>query len=491
MLRENLTPSLSEAAVRFARNAWRPDGGTGNGNVGVTSGGDVTMWGETAENAAGPETGIPDHVEGRIRFDKKRSLDDIGRKVERVESVVKNLQAGVSTQGRWNTVSTSDAPGSADGYPDGAWWTKIASEDSLAPVALWTVANGRWETRPVPAGTQIISYTNSGIVDAGLVAAAVIKSDEFWTAMSGARVGFNKDGFQAYDDEGKQTVDIDGDTNRFSGEFEAGDWTMKKIGQTSGLFAKTNFQLSEQSPGLVHVGSGVEGVDNTYVAMRSYLYGDSFGAKQDESLNAYFMATSAYRSGDTISVNPQRALMRCVGVNRTSEAYADVGGAAIELRDNGGLSSKIDAGAQRAGITFTPPGWNSRYLDVNTNGIHINGESNNPQSAQIWVNSDGTVVLDGVIGDGSAIRSFFWANNSFDLTAGRNITFTFSSLPEKRGAKWFPLGTAYDWTDEADVTIKTIDSDVNVCRVKLHVQNGVFRRGSSGIVGLLVRRPAW
>lgn len=491
MLRENLTPSLSEAAVRFTQNAWRPDGGTGNGNVGVTSGGDVIMWGETAQIVDGPEAGIPSHVEGRIRLEKKRSLDDIGRKVERVESVVKDLQAGVSTQGRWNTVSTSDAPESADGYPGGAWWTKIASEDSLTPVALWTVADGKWETRPVPAGTQITSYTNSGIVDAGLVAAAVIKSDEFWTALSGARVGFNKNGFQAYNDTGEQTVDIDGDTNRFSGEFEAGDWTMKKIGQTSGLFAKTNFQLSEQSPGLVHVGDGVEGVDNTYVAMRSYLYGDSFGDKQNESLNAYFMATSAYRSGDNISVNPQHAVMRCVSVERTSEAWADSGGAMINLRDKSGLSSKVDVGAQRAGITFTPPGLNSRYLDVNANGIHINGEDNNPQSAQIWVNSDGTVVLDGVIGDGSAVRSFFWANTSFDLSAGRNITFTFSGLPRKDGAKWFPLGTAYDWSDEADVTIKTIDSDVDVCRVKLHVQNGTFRKGSSGIVGLLVRRAAW
>ena len=405
MLRENLTPSLSEAAVRYAQRAWHGQPGTGNGNVGVAAGGDVTLWGETAENAAGPETGIPDHVEGRIRFDKRRSLDDIGRKVERVESAMKNLQAGVSTQGRWNTVSTSDAPESADGYPDGAWWTKVASEDSLTPVALWTVAGGRWETRPVPAGTQITSYTNSGIVDAGLVAAAVIKSDEFWTALSGSRVGFNKDGFQAYDDAGDQTVDIDGVTNRFSGEFEAGDWTMKKIGQTSGLFAKTNFQLSEQSPGLVHVGSGVEGVDNTYVAMRSYLYGDSFGATKDESLNAYFMATSAYRSGDTISANQQRALMRCVGVNRTSEVIADMGGVMVGLRDAEGLGSKMEVGAQRAGITYTPPGWNSRYLDVNTNGIHINGEDNNPQSAQIWVNSDGTVVLDGIIGNGSGRSS--------------------------------------------------------------------------------------
>ena len=222
MIRRDLDPSAQQVAAALAARLEAARGGVPGVMAG---GGDVSAPQDTDTGETTPGGGVVG------RRGPAASLRDVGQRVERVESVVKNLQAGVSTQGRWNTVSTSDAPSSADGYPEGAWWTKVASEDSLVPVALWTVANGKWETRPLPAGQTVTPVMNTGLISAGAVAAAIIQSNEFWTALNGQRVGFNRDGFQAYNRWGAQTVRLDGADNVLMGTLRAGEATITSWAQ--------------------------------------------------------------------------------------------------------------------------------------------------------------------------------------------------------------------------------------------------------------------
>lgn len=238
MIRRDLDPSAQQVAAALAARLEAARGGVPGVMAG---GGDVSAPQDT-------DTGETTSGGGIVgRRGPAASLRDVGRKVERVESVVKNLQAGVSTQGRWNTVSTSDAPSSADGYPDGAWWTKVASEDSLIPVAVWTVTGGKWETRPLPAGQMVAPVMDTGLISAGSVAAAIIRSDEFWTALTGQRVGFNREGFQAYNQYGQQTVRLDGVDNLLMGTLRAGEATITSWAQGASYAAGVLFGTFDPS----------------------------------------------------------------------------------------------------------------------------------------------------------------------------------------------------------------------------------------------------
>lgn len=238
MIRRDLDPSARQVAAALAARLEAARGGVPGVMAG---GGDVSAPQDTDTGETTPGGGVVG------RRGPAASLRDLGGRVEKVESAVKGLTMGVSTQGRWNTVSTSDAPGSADGYPEGAWWTKVASEDSLTPVALWTVAGGKWETQPLPASQTVAPVMNTGLISAGAVAAAIIRSDEFWTALTGQRVGFNRDGFQAYNQWGQQTVRLDGSDNVLMGTLRSGEATITSWAQGASYAAGVLFGAYDPS----------------------------------------------------------------------------------------------------------------------------------------------------------------------------------------------------------------------------------------------------
>lgn len=242
MLRRQLRPTLAEAARAAQLSGNNNPAPTSSSGVSVPAGQDVIIRSETSNDVpifrADGQESTETHVVSMP--EKGIKLSRVAEKVEHVESVVKSLQAGVSTQGRWNTVSTSEPPASADGYPDGAWWTKVASADDMTPQALWTVEDNKWVSKPLPAGQTVAPYLNTGLISAGTIAAAVIKSDEFWTALSGKRVGFNKDGLHAYEEDGTEVVRINGTDNYISGRGELGGWAFKSEHGTS-VIARSDY----------------------------------------------------------------------------------------------------------------------------------------------------------------------------------------------------------------------------------------------------------
>ena len=213
MIRRDLDPSARQVAAALAARLDAARGGV----TGVMSGdGDVRAPQDTDTGETTPGGGVVG------RRGPAASLRDVGSRVEAVEGKIADLQAGVSTQGRWNTVSTSPAPSSASGYPEGAWWTQVKSDADMRPQALWTVEKGAWVTRPLPSSQVIAPYLNSGLIDTSMLIAQAVQSGLIRTAADGKRIVITSGGISGYDEQGNVTIDLDGATNRLAGELIAG-----------------------------------------------------------------------------------------------------------------------------------------------------------------------------------------------------------------------------------------------------------------------------
>lgn len=427
MIRRDLDPSAQQVAAALVARLEAARGGVPGVMAG---GGDVSAPQDTDTGETTPGGGVVG------KRGPAASLRDVGRKVERVESVVKNLQAGVSAQGRWNTVSTSDAPSSADGYPEGAWWTKVASEDSLAPVALWTVANGRWETRPLPAGQTVTPVMNTGLISAGAVAAAIIQSDEFWTALAGQRVGFNRDGFQAYNQWGQQTIRMNGSDNVLMGTLRAGEATITSWKQGSGFAAGVLF--------------------GTYDPSKADEVPRVLGSWPDKDSGADLILASGLH-GDA------------QGVLQFSHAAGKV---ALTQQD----------GAAKAGLTLRTD--TQSYLGG------YSKETGNSSGIQF---GNGWVDLIGKIGSGLLGSTFRVGAIKFGHMAAGMINRT-DVKPDGgnqgvSGYKWFPIIIVYDWQDGAQFAPKITSADDAGFRVVTECTAG--GSDSAGFLYLAARVDSW
>lgn len=427
MIRRDLDPSSRQVAAALAARLEAARGGV----PGVMSGGgDVSAPQDTDTGETTPGGGVVG------KRGPAASLRDIGRKVEHVESVVKNLQAGVSTQGRWNTVSTSDAPSSADGYPDGAWWTKIASEDSLAPVALWTVANGKWETRPLPAGQTVAPVMNTGLINAGAVAAAIIRSDEFWTALTGQRVGFNWAGFQAYNQWGQQTVRMDGSDNVLMGTLRAGEATITSWEQGAShaagvLFGTYDPSKADEVPRIL--GSWPDKDSGADLILASGLHGDTQG-----------VLMFSHAAGKVALTQQDGASKAGLTLRTDTQSYL------------GGTSRKTGASS---GIQFGN-GW----VDlVGKLGSKLLGSTFRVGAVPFGHMGTGAINRTNVKPDGG----------------NQGVS----------GYKWFPIITVYDWGDGGQFVPKVTSADENGFRVVTECTAG--GSDSAGFIYLAVRVDAW
>ena len=427
MIRRDLDPSARQVAAALAARLEAARGGVPGVMAG---GGDVSAPQDTDTGETTPGGGVVG------RRGPAASLRDVGSRVAKVESVVKNLQAGVSTQGRWNTVSTSDAPDSADGYPDGAWWTKIASEDSFVPVALWTVAGGKWETRPLPAGQTVAPVMNTGLISAGAVAAAIIQSDEFWTALSGQRVGFNRDGFQAYNRWGQQTVRLDGADNVLMGTLRAGEATITSWAQGAGfaagvLFGTYDPSKADEVPRVL--GSWPDKDSGADLVLASGLHGDAQGVLQFSHAAGKVGLTQqdgAAKAGLTLRTDTQSYLG---GYSKQEDNFSGIqfGNGWIDFI--GKLGSKLAGSMVRFGIV------------------------------QFGHMTAGTINRTDVKPDG-----------------GNQV---------KPGYKWFPIVTVYDWGDGGRFAPKVTSADDVGFRVVTECTAG--GSDSAGFLYLAVRVDEW
>lgn len=427
MIRRDLDPSARQVAAALAARLEAARGGIPGVMAG---GGDVSAPQDTDTGETTPGGGVVG------RRGPAASLRDVGRRVEHVESAVKNLQAGVSTQGRWNTTSTSDAPGSADGYPEGAWWTKIASEDSFTPVALWTVANGKWETRPLPAGQMVTPVMNTGLISAGAVAAAIIRSDEFWTAFSGQRVGFNRDGFQAYNQFGRQTVRLDGSDNVLMGTLRAGEATITSWAQGASYAAGVLF--------------------GTYDPSKADEVPRILGSWPDKDSGADMIFAS--------------------GLNKDAQGVLQFSHATRKV------SLTQQEGAAKAGLTLRTD--TQSYL-----GGYSKQENNSSgiQFGNGWIDFIGKLGTKLV---GSMVR--FGIVQFGHMAAGminRTDVKPDGGGQVKLGYKWFPIVTVYDWADGGQFVPKiTSADDAGFCVVTECTGGG---SDSAGFIYLAVRVDAW
>ena len=427
MIRRDLDPSARQVAAALAARLEAARGGVPGVMAG---GGDVSAPQDTDTGETTPGGGVVG------RRGPAASLRDVGRKVERVESVVKNLQAGVSTQGRWNTVSTSDAPSSADGYPDGAWWTKVASEDSLTPVALWTVTGGKWATRPLPAGQMVTPAMNTGLISAGAVAAAIIRSDEFWTALTDQRVGFNRDGFQAYNQRGQQTVRLDGADNVLMGTLRAGEATITSWAQGASyaagvLFGTYDPSKADEVPRVL--GSWPDKDSGADLILASGLRGDAQGVLQFSHAAGKVALTQqdgAAKSGLTLRTDTQSYLG---GYSRKTSNSSGI------QFGNGWIDFIGKLGSRLLGSTFRV-------------GIVSFGHMGTGTISRIDVKPDG----------------------------GNQGVF---------GYKWLPIIIVYDWNDSGRFAPKITSADDAGFRVVTECTAG--GSDSAGFIYLALRVDSW
>lgn len=453
MLRRQLRPTLAEAA-RAARMSGNdspaPNSGSG---ISVPAGHDVVIRAETSTDETEVRSDGRESTEThRVSTpDKGTKLSDVATRIERVESVVKNLQGGVSTQGRWNTVSTSEPPSTANDYPEGAWWTKVASADDMTPQALWTVENGKWVTKPLPVGQTVAPYLNTGLISAGAVAAAIIKSDDFWTALSGERVGFNNNGFQAYDKDGRQTVKVNGNDNYISGRGELGGWAFKTENNTS-VIARADY-------GDITVGASGQPDQSvphieTSASNGTIITHKSIGSTPYMALRDNTAALASHGRGDMYSqaaagIDGQSVYSGSLAM-RDSTARCHVGSSATSDK----LSSLISA-QQLSGSTTTQVYCETSIDSTRAAASLIAGRSSDWQANGIMVEAGGEVFCWGPLskgGTGSTIRFMrFTVIHNTNPGSGKGFQFNIGK-PTQPGCAYWPVsvlpiesgGTA-DW----------------------------------------------
>lgn len=529
MLRRQLRPTLAEAARAAQLGGTSGPAPSGSAGLSVPAGRDVIIRDETskdvvdvrADGRQSTETRVTSTPEGGTR------LSDVATRVKTVESAVKNLQSGVSTQGRWNTVATEDAPSSVDGYPDGAWWTKVASADDMTPVALWTVEAGKWVTKPLPAGHLIAPYLNTGVISAGTVAAAIIKSNEFWTALSGARVGFNRGGFQAYDADGNQTVKLDGASNRLDGTIEAGPWTLTSIDRTAGFFANHGKSADDKSPGLVQVKGEVTSGWENFIQLRSQVYGDKTnGATGDEHVNSYCMARSSTLDSDgTVKAGSQGLIARNVGLNDSQTLYLASIFSYLDWRskdgDNNGiyvdgslvkLHKKNNAGSQNLVLRDgtirgeVAQGGDTRgTLDVGTANLQLTTRGGGGAAAGLMADSEKVGLVGpvphmnkagGYFGNSSIVYWKLSFTSNFDVGLHKTIGFDLSMLRAPEGCHYWPVSLLIiDGNSFDDFVCKIQGFDPDTSRGQIGIYKTRGKNSSDGvdiIMGVaLVRSHDW
>lgn len=294
---QDLTPSFDQlnSTIRRERSDVSGRLQSNAGGVTIYGGFNIMAPGTTVQNAEFPE-------EYQIEYVDNCGLEEVAEWVTDLDASVRDLELGVASGGRENTVSTSQ-PSSTDGYPNGAYWTQVQSADELVPIGLWRLTNGAWVEQEVPPST-VTPYLNTGLIDTSVLSAQIIRSDQFWTSLNSMpRVGFNDDGFQAYDADGNLTVSLNGVSNTLEGEITSGPWQIAKRDPYYGIFCRAGRELAtSRSPGLVMVEAQTESAWPAYFSLRSQLWGGSgftnAGPDANEDAQAYIQIKSAHLADD-------------------------------------------------------------------------------------------------------------------------------------------------------------------------------------------------
>jgi len=432
--RRDLNPSVSQLAARLA--AARAEATAGatapSGSKALADGADIT-WGQTSHADAGDG-------ETQSTWAQTGSLRDTANRVSTLEATAARLAEGIATAGRWNTVSTSEPPETADGYPDGAWWVRVASAEDMTATACWQAAGGQWVSQPLPASQVVAPTVNAGLIDVALLAAKIITSDEFWTALSGERVGFNRDGFQAYDADGAETVHMDGQTNYISGALRAG----------GALFASWLSGTGRRS-GVIWDGGQAHGMTDDDIARYARIIVSQSAAELSD-----LILTSG------ISGNLQAIL----------QLSQQLGKASLEARDDQGMRSALTLRTDTVSSLAGSDGQgHSSSVQFGNGWLDFVG--------QVGTGLAGTMIRTGIVEFGSLASGQI---NRTTVTPG-------GSPPANWTGKWLPIVTPFDWADGARLVPKVTAADGGSFKVVTECTSGSTRQG--GFLWLAIRRSAW
>lgn len=427
MIRRDLDPSARQVAAALAARLDAARGGV----TGVMSGdGDVRAPQDTDTGEVTPGGGVV------ARRGPAASLRDVHTRVKAMEGRIADLQKGVSTQGRWNTVSTSPAPATAEGFPEGAWWTQVKSDSDMRPQALWTVEKGAWVTRPLPSSQVIAPYLNSGLIDTSMLIAQAVQSGLIRTAADGKRIVITSDGISGYDADGNVTIDLDGATNQLTGELIAGGARLTEW--------KSEYDQSLQRAGIVW---GDPKPDEPMTDARAETLPRMVGTRSQDG-----------RWDTVISTGLENDRQ---GLIQTSQQLSKV---SLSWAMSRSQRAWLDLGTKEASSLY---GYSS--ATSGTSGLQFgNG----------WVDMLGKLGLK-LKESTFALSDFPVGHMSAGDVARINVPFTPCSP-----AKWILFVQPYDWEDGAALVAKTLAMDANGGRVALECLKGETGRAGCTVLGI-------
>ena len=236
----SLTAQTAARALSEARSAQT----TSIGSVAVRNqDGTYTTIGAQAAGGSGIDLGSTGDLTWR-----DGTVQHSARRLQLQLSEVQQKLAGgghISSATGGNHISLS-APNTTEGYADGAFWTRVASATDMTVRQVWKKVDGAWVEQDVSKSTLIAPTIDAGLISVASLAAKMIVSGEMWSSATNPRYGITKDGFLGYDQNGNETVHIDGQDNRIAGTATLGGLTMKHWSHendtegTSALFRDTD-----------------------------------------------------------------------------------------------------------------------------------------------------------------------------------------------------------------------------------------------------------
>lgn len=427
MIRRDLDPSARQVAAALAARLDAARGGV----PGVMSGdGDVRAPQDTDTGETTPGGGIVGHR------GPAASLRDVGSRVKAMEGKIADLQKGVSTQGRWNTVSTSPAPSTAEGFPEGAWWTQVKSDSDMRPQALWTVEKGAWVTQPLPSSQVIAPYLNSGLIDTSMLVAQAVQSGLIRTAADGRRIVITSDGIAGFDEQGNVTIDLDGAANRLAGELIAGGARLTEW--------RSEYDSSLQRAGIV--------------------WGDP-------------------KPGEPMTDARAETLPRVVGTRAQDGRWDTVISTGLEGDRQGLIQTSQQL--SKVSLSWAMSRSQRAWLDLGTKeASSLYGFSSATSGTSGLQFGNGWVDMLGKLGlklneSTFALKDVHVGHMRAGDVSRQNITFTHCSP-----AKWILFVQPYDWSDSAAIIAKTLAMDADGGRIAFECRAGETNDAGGIVLGI-------
>lgn len=473
--------------------------------------GSYTTIGAQASNGGGIDLGGTGDLTWR-----DGTVQHSARRLQLQLSEVQQKLAGgghISSATGGNHISLS-APDTTEGYADGAFWTRVASATDMTVQQVWKKVNGAWTEQDVSQTTLIAPTIDAGLISVASLAAKMIVSGEMWSSATNPRYGVTKDGLLGYDQNGNETVHIDGQDNRIAGTATVGGLTLKHWDHendtegTSAIFrdldghgvgAPESYALTApgilfRSKGQVYEGEGgvTAGSTERYMA----LHASNMASRDSSQLSlapSSFMLTQGNlrenaESPSDFELNDQSG----VGANdanlfmRSKYDYTNKLGSWLEMYPSGrcALVSRARRGAatRASTVLLDTDGdvWVMSYPEdvgphntsnLNSAGVHFGSQG-----------SRGFVDFLGRLGTSFVNSTFKIASWTQYVDALNTATYTFQ-LPRTFGV-WMPLLSPLGSGDAMPILwVEHANGD----SVSVRVRNVGQRGGTCGCVGLFVQ----